>query len=60
MTERVLIIKEAHLASLFTEWARRYEADPEAFFDLSSTAEYGEVAADFTFNLAKEMGYVSY
>ena len=60
MTERVLVIKEEHLATLLGEWAQRYEESPEEFYEKYEAKEYGPVAAEYVFELAKEMGYVSY
>lgn len=59
MTERVLVIKEEHLAMVFDEWIKRYEAAPEGFLEGYSNS-YGENSAEYVFDLAKEMGYAQY
>lgn len=60
MSERVLIIKEEHLALVYEEWLRRYEESPENFCEFNEDGPYGEACANYVFELAKEMGYVQY
>jgi hypothetical protein len=61
MTERVLVIKEEHLAQVMDEWLRRYEEDPDSFVDkYSEEGQYGPIAAAYVFELVDEMGYVQY
>lgn len=55
---RVLVIKEEHLAALFDEWLKRWEEDPER--DDGYGEDHGAASAAYTFELAEEMGYVSY
>lgn len=57
--DRMLIISKSHMALIFEEWKRRYEEAPETFLPVADD-NYGVDCAAYVFDLAKEMGYVSY
>jgi hypothetical protein len=56
---------QEQLAAVFTEWDRRYRANPEEFWSVvrhltQETADtYGEAASRYFLWLAAEMGYGS-
>lgn len=61
MTERVLVIKEEHLAMVMAEYYKRARENADEFQDASPDYnEAGRNCTDYIFVLAKEMGYVNY
>jgi len=44
------------VAKAFTEWARRYEDDPEGFAAIGEAGEYGPSAAAYLLGLLFEQG----
>jgi hypothetical protein len=55
MDETIVATRE-QLAAVFSEWLRRYEADPEAFAEeYGEPEEYGEGVADYFVRLHTEL-----
>ena len=54
MDDKITLTK-TEIASIFTEWLRRYEKNPDDFAPYGSPEEYGTSSADYFCKLAEQL-----